>query len=85
MLRAVNRVAKIAHTYPITLYDSALYVWNRNGGLDTKTTPAKSAHITITRNIPQGSFNKMKDSAITITGELNMIVVASPIGNFRKL
>lgn len=41
--------------------------------------------MTITRNIPQGSFNRMKDNAITITGELNMIVVASPIGNFRKL
>lgn len=41
--------------------------------------------MTITRNIPQGSFNTMKDNAITITGELNMIVVASPIGNFRKL
>lgn len=61
------------------------FTWNKKGGLDTKITPAKSAHITITRNIPQGSFKKMKDNAITITGELNIIVVASPIGNLRKL
>lgn len=62
-----------------------IFTWNKNGGLDTKITPAKSEHITNTRNTPQGSFKKIKDSAITITGELNMIVVASPIGNLRKL
>lgn len=59
--------------------------WNKNGGLATNTTPPKSVQTTTMRSTPQGSFRKKKESAITITGELNMMVVASPRGNSLKL
>ena len=62
-----------------------LLTWNMKGGRATSTTPAKSAHITVIRKTPQGSLKNKNDKTITITGELKIIVVASPRGNFLKL
>lgn len=56
-----------------------------NGGLVTSVTPVNRAHITATLNTPHGSRRKRKDNRITRTGELKIIVVASPIGSKRKL
>lgn len=67
------------------IFSLFLITWNKKGGLATRTTPVKSVQITSVRRMPQGSFSKRKESAMTSTGELNMIVVASPKGNSRKL
>lgn len=56
-----------------------------NGGFATKTTPMKRAQMTMIRKNPHGSRRIKNDNAMTITGELKIIVVASPIGNFLKL
>lgn len=55
------------------------------GGRAIKTTPEKRAHITLILKTPNGSLRSTNDNPITITGELKIIVVASPKGSFLKL
>jgi hypothetical protein len=56
-----------------------------NGGLEMRTTPVISKHTISVLKKPHGSRRNRKDMIITNTGELKMMVVASPSGRRRNV
>jgi hypothetical protein len=59
--------------------------WKMNGGFDIKTTPVSSRHTISVLKKPHGSRRNRKDMIMTKTGELKMMVVASPRGRRRNV
>jgi hypothetical protein len=56
-----------------------------NGGLEISTTPVSSRETIVVLKKPQGSRRNRKDMIMTKTGELKMMVVASPRGRRRNV
>jgi hypothetical protein len=55
------------------------------GGLEMRTTPVSRRHTISVLKKPQGSRKNRKDMIMTKTGELKMMVVASPSGRRRNV
>jgi hypothetical protein len=56
-----------------------------NGGLEMRTTPVSRRHTISVLKKPHGSRRNRKDMIMTNTGELKMMVVASPSGRRRNV
>jgi hypothetical protein len=56
-----------------------------NGGLEISTTPVRRRHTIIVLKKPHGSRRNRKDIIKTNTGELKIMVVASPRGRRRNV
>jgi hypothetical protein len=56
-----------------------------NGGLEISTTPVRRRDTIVVRKKPHGSRRNRKDIIMTNTGELKMMVVASPRGRRRNV
>ena len=53
--------------------------------MEMSTTPVSRRHTISVRKNPQGSRRNTKDMIITNTGELKMMVVASPSGSLLNV
>jgi len=56
-----------------------------NGGFEISTTPVRRRDTIVVLKKPHGSRRNRKDIIMTNTGELKMMVVASPRGRRRNV